>query len=168
MAHAGPEGSSKSTHPPLAGPLPLNDGSPQGPLQGSTCAQLQERWAAWSFSFLQGQPRLLQQRHSFPGTADIQRWQGEDTEAWRLQPDGHSLFSHSCWTSRGLGGLHLGPDSTSPLLSPGSSFHKYWSLMDTSHFNSISASASGGRAQPVTETQQDRVTSVRQNSLLPR
>ena len=148
-------------------PLPLNDGSPQGPLQGSSCSQLQERWAAWSFSFLQGRPRLLQQRHSSPGTTNIQRWQGEDTEVWRFQPDGHGLCSRSCWTSRGLGGLHLGPDSASPLLSTGSSCHTYWSLTDTSHFNSISASASGGRTQPVTETQRDRVTSVPQNSLLP-
>lgn len=97
MAQAGPEGPSKSVHPPLAVPLPLNDGSPQGPLHGSTGSQLQERWAAWSFSFLQGRPPLLRQRPSFPGTANIQRWQGEDAEAWRFRPDGHSLFSHSCW-----------------------------------------------------------------------
>ena len=71
--------------------------------------------AAWSFSFLWGQPQLFQQHHSFPGTANTHPAMARGGPGGlAIQPDGHS-FSHSFLLDQlGLGDSQLALNSTFP------------------------------------------------------
>lgn len=52
-----------------------------------------------------------------------------------IQPDGYSFSSSFLLDQLGLGDSQLALDSTSPLLSAASSFHKGGSPMSSSHFH---------------------------------
>lgn len=106
--------------PPPAMPLLLTDRSSQGPHQRGTGSQLQDcrkggQQAAWSFSFLLGQPQLFQQHHSFPGTANTHPAMVRGGPGGlAIQPDGHS-FSYSFLLDQlGLGDSQQAVNSAFP------------------------------------------------------
>ena len=118
--------------------------------------------AAWSFSFLLGQPQLFQQHHSFPETANIHSATATGGPGgMAIQPDGYSFSSSFLLDQLGLGDSQLALDSTSPLLSAASSFHKGGSPMSSSHFH---FNICFWRTLP--ESRQYWAMSVHQNSLL--
>lgn len=91
--------------------------------------------AAWSFSFLLGQPQLFQQHYSFPETANIHLATSRGGPGgMAIQPDGQS-FSYSFLLDQlGLGDSQLALNSTFPfaqrclLLSEGRVPNKHLTL----------------------------------------